>query len=128
MERLNLEDLLSKPKRCSGIYHLYCSISNYYARSYNIKGVFPKYIVPKISGTRIENRLSDDVAKKLSSGKINRNFLVENIKNSSHSPNTKRPRERVQSGSRSRSRSRSPQKETGKEGDGKSINIIPSSK
>ena len=77
-------------------------------RSYNLKGVFPKYVVPKINGTKIQNRLSDDIAKKLSSGKISKNFLVENIRKSSHSP-PKKLKDLNHSGSRSRSRS--PQRE-----------------
>jgi len=84
--------------------------------------VFPKYVVPKINSTRIQNRLSDDIAKKLSSGKISRNFLVENIRKSSRSP-PKKLKDRNHSGSRSRSRS--PQKETIKEGQtSPSVNLL----
>jgi len=93
--------------------------------SYNIKGVFPKYVAPKIEGTRIQNKLSDDVAKQLSAGKMSRNFLIENIRKSSYSP-VKRSQAHLRSGSgsRSRSRSKSPQKETIKEKTIPSVSVL----
>ena len=117
--------------KCSGIFQTSKSqISNQSTcRSYNIRGVFPKYVVPKVSGSRIQNKLSDNVAKQLSAGKMSRNFLIENIRKSSHSPvrkNKENPRSR--SGSRSASRSRSPQKDTLKEKTIPSVNVLPTPK
>jgi len=53
--------------------------------SFNVKGTFPKYVIPRIETARIQNRLSTDVIKRMGQ-RSHRNFLVENIRNSSHSP------------------------------------------
>jgi len=71
--------------------------------SFNVRGSFPKYIAPRIQSARIENKLPNDIVKRLTQ-KTHRNFLVENIKRNSPSP-TKRDKPRSRSNSRSRSKS-----------------------
>jgi len=50
-----------------------------------VKGSFPKYVAPRIQSARIENKLPNDIVKRLTQ-KTARNFLVENIKRNSPSP------------------------------------------
>ena len=54
-------------------------------RSYVVKGNFPKY-VPPVGKACIQNKLDENIEKKLSMGKTGKNFMRDNIKKSSNSP------------------------------------------
>jgi len=71
--------------------------------SYMVRGNFPKYKVPDAKKT-IDNRLSADVNKMLTKSRMGgKNYLHENIKNTSKSTVLQR----------NRSRSKSPKKDDG---------------
>jgi hypothetical protein len=52
-----------------------------YYWNFTIKGTFPKYTPPELQGSKIDNRLNDDMKKKLEEAKAGgqKNFVNKNI-------------------------------------------------